>query len=108
VPDPRSASARERIILVGDVPSPINPPSGCRFHPRCPKAQQRCVEEEPALVARLEDDAEHAVACHFPVADGEDLSQARPSIAAERRIVEPEVASAEALAELEFKERTTS
>jgi oligopeptide/dipeptide ABC transporter ATP-binding protein len=108
-PDPRSASARERIILVGDVPSPINPPSGCRFHPRCPKAQHRCVEEEPALVARLDDDAEHAAACHFPVADGEVLSQARPSIAAGQRIVEPEVASAEVVAELgEFKERTTS
>ncbi len=108
VPDPRAVSQRERIILVGDVPSPINPPSGCRFHPRCPKAQHRCVEEEPALVPRLGDEPEHAAACHFPVANGEDLSHARPSISEEQRIVEPEVASAEVLAELgEFKERTT-
>ena len=53
VPDPASARTRERIILVGDVPSPIDPPHGCRFHPRCPKAAQLCVDEEPQLIAAL-------------------------------------------------------
>jgi len=73
-PDPRAAATRERIILVGDVPSPIHPPSGCRFHPRCPKAQQRCSDEEPLLVARDGDEATHATACHFPVDSPEELA----------------------------------
>jgi len=47
VPDPRST--RKRVILTGDVPSPINPPSGCRFHPRCPKRMEICNREEPQL-----------------------------------------------------------
>jgi len=86
VPDPRSAQVRQRIILVGDVPSPIDPPAGCRFHPRCPKAAQRCIDEEPQLVARFDDPITHETACHFPVADGEDLAAARPSIAATERV----------------------
>ncbi|HEY3687971.1 MAG TPA: dipeptide ABC transporter ATP-binding protein [Streptosporangiaceae bacterium] len=73
IADPEVSAKRERIILVGDVPSPINPPKGCRFHPRCPKAEERCAEEEPALVPRLGDPAGHDAACHFPVEANEHL-----------------------------------
>jgi len=88
LPDPEHANQRERIILAGDVPSPINPPSGCRFHPRCPKARQTCVAEEPELITRLGDDSEHLAACHFPVEDGEDISLSKPAIAEDQRVVE--------------------
>jgi peptide/nickel transport system ATP-binding protein len=90
LPDPELAKERERIILVGDVPSPIDPPTGCRFHPRCPKAAARCVDEDPPLVRRLDDPPTHETACHFPVVDGEDLAAAQPTLAPEEReVVEP-------------------
>ena len=73
IPDPELDSKREQIILSGDPPSPIEPPSGCRFHPRCPRVDSICASEEPALIERLTDTREHLAACHFPVADGEPL-----------------------------------
>ena len=67
VADPKMARLKQRIILEGDVPSPIDPPSGCRFHPRCPRAQfPRCKEEEPQL---LPQHPGQVAACHFPLED---------------------------------------
>lgn len=56
---------KQRILLEGDVPSPINVPSGCRFHTRCRNCQQICKEKEPELKTYLVDGKEHMVACHF-------------------------------------------
>ncbi|MER3399601.1 MAG: peptide ABC transporter substrate-binding protein [Thermoflexus sp.] len=63
VPIPDPTLKRERIILKGDVPSPLNPPSGCRFHPRCPVAMAHCAREEPPLVNVGAPGREHWVAC---------------------------------------------
>ena len=67
VPDITKAGSRTRIVLSGDVPSPVNPPAGCRFHPRCPVAQDRCRVERPALVQH---GSGRKVACHFPIEGG--------------------------------------
>jgi oligopeptide/dipeptide ABC transporter ATP-binding protein len=96
--DPDAAAARQRVILVGDVPSPIDPPAGCRFHPRCPKAADICQRVEPPLVpddlaappesngqsaadasktvAYVPGGDRHVTACHFPVVPGERLVSA--------------------------------
>jgi oligopeptide transport system ATP-binding protein len=62
VPDPVIESKRQRMILVGDVPSPVNPPTGCRFNPRCPWAEDNCRIDEPPLA---EVKPNHWVACHY-------------------------------------------
>jgi oligopeptide/dipeptide ABC transporter ATP-binding protein len=67
VPDPTVGRHRKRIVLEGDVPSPINPPSGCRFHPRCPRfVEGHCDVEEPALIPRGTT-ASHVTKCHYPL-----------------------------------------
>jgi oligopeptide/dipeptide ABC transporter ATP-binding protein len=74
VPDPARETTRDRILLTGDLPSPINPPSGCVFHTRCPKFREmlteeqkgRCTREVPALENKIDAiRGEHLVACHF-------------------------------------------
>jgi oligopeptide/dipeptide ABC transporter ATP-binding protein len=111
--DPDAAASRQRVILAGDVPSPIDPPAGCRFHPRCPKAEDICRRVEPPLVTHEVSDLDlsgrragtdgqppdesgvgepgvpgggaHVTACHFPVQPGESLaSAATATIAADR------------------------
>jgi oligopeptide/dipeptide ABC transporter ATP-binding protein len=88
IPDPDIAEQKKRIILEGDVPSPIDPPSGCRFHPRCPRAQfPICREVDPELYPFHHD---QVAACHFPLEDravmtltGRDLQDQRAARAAE-------------------------
>jgi oligopeptide transport system ATP-binding protein len=63
IPDPRRNAERKRLVLEGDVPSPIDPPSGCRFHTRCPWSTDICVDQEPALV---DHEPNHPAACHHP------------------------------------------
>jgi peptide/nickel transport system ATP-binding protein len=72
----RGQAPKERIRLVGDVPSPINPPSGCRFRTRCWKAQDVCAREEPALVDRNGSGPGHTIACHFPEVKDELVADA--------------------------------
>ena len=63
IPDPQENEAREPLVLEGDVPSPVNPPSACRFHTRCPHATEICTTDEPPLVAHRD---AHLAACHHP------------------------------------------
>ncbi len=77
IADPDRSDARQRIVLRGDVPSALNPPSGCRFHTRCPKAREICARVPPPLTPKFLDADSHVAACHFPLADGEELSYGR-------------------------------
>ncbi|MHB8511310.1 MAG: ABC transporter ATP-binding protein [Actinomycetota bacterium] len=68
IPDPEREAERKRIILQGDVPSPLNPPSACRFHTRCWKMEPICTTDEPELIPRGSD-PDHPAACHFAAVD---------------------------------------
>ena len=74
IPDPKRNAARQRLVLEGDVPSPIDPPPGCSFHTRCPYATDVCTTDEPALLEHAE---EHAAACHHPL--NVDVARALPA-----------------------------
>jgi oligopeptide/dipeptide ABC transporter ATP-binding protein len=66
IPNPDVARARKPVVLEGDVPSPINPPSACRFHPRCPRFQPGTCDVDEPLLEPSGDDG-HLKACHFPL-----------------------------------------
>ena len=68
VADPHEARSKSRQILSGDVPSPTNPPPACRFHTRCPKAQERCWTDTPVLEPK---EGGGMAACHYPLTDAE-------------------------------------
>lgn len=65
VPDPEMRGTRQQIILHGDVPSPANPPAGCRFHTRCWRAQDKCATDDTELLPRSDGAGEHLCRCHF-------------------------------------------
>jgi oligopeptide/dipeptide ABC transporter ATP-binding protein len=77
IPDPEKERLRRRVVLTGDVPSPANPPSGCNFHTRCPRAQEYCKQHEPPLLAQGRDEtgADHRAACFFPVEEGQVIEK---------------------------------
>jgi oligopeptide/dipeptide ABC transporter ATP-binding protein len=72
VADPRLAAAKKRQILAGDVPSPTNPPAGCRFHTRCWKAQEPCRQDQPPLEPK---EGGNLAACYYPLTDAEVLER---------------------------------
>jgi oligopeptide transport system ATP-binding protein len=75
VPIPDPLAQRERIVLEGDVPSPVNPPTGCHFHPRCRYATEICATDEPPLIPHVEG---HLAACHHPLNVGDAPAQMGP------------------------------
>ncbi|HXB46945.1 MAG TPA: dipeptide ABC transporter ATP-binding protein [Streptosporangiaceae bacterium] len=87
VPDPDLSASRQRIVLEGDVPSPIHPPSGCRFHPRCRYATEICRTEEPPLVQH--GSLGHLAACHHPLSfEAESGDRAALSVNADATLSE--------------------
>ena len=74
IPDPHKERERQRVVLTGDVPSPANPPKGCSFHTRCPRAQDYCTEKEPPL--ETQEKETHKAACFFPVLEGQHIEEA--------------------------------
>jgi oligopeptide/dipeptide ABC transporter ATP-binding protein len=80
--DPDAADSREPVVLPGDLPSPVNPPSGCPFHPRCPRRQPDCEIAMPPLDPVFDDGPDHLTACLHPLHTGEDLHPARADGAA--------------------------
>ncbi len=77
IPDPNENRSRERPVVAGEPPSPINPPSGCRFHTRCPRATEICQRVEPQLTEYA---GGHMAACHHPQnVTAEEISSARRS-----------------------------
>jgi oligopeptide/dipeptide ABC transporter ATP-binding protein len=88
VPDP-SGGTQQRQLLTGDVPSPANPPSACRFHTRCPKAQAKCSQDDPPLEPKP---GGTVAACHFPLTD-EEIAARLPQALTRLRASEPEHAT---------------
>jgi oligopeptide/dipeptide ABC transporter ATP-binding protein len=81
-PDPDAADSRQPVVLPGDLPSSVNPPSGCPFHPRCPRRQEDCELSMPPLAPVYDDSADHRTACYHPLRSGEDLTTPAPGGAA--------------------------
>ena len=77
IPDPQKERERQRVVLAGDVPSPANPPSGCHFHTRCPRALDYCKEHEPGLDPQ--ENESHSAACFFPVLEGQRIEESATS-----------------------------
>jgi peptide/nickel transport system ATP-binding protein/oligopeptide transport system ATP-binding protein len=100
IAEPTAGRARKQIVLTGDVPSPLNPPPACRFHPRCPRfVDGKCNVDEP-LLAPDAGRPEHSFACHFPLEHwpmDEDEIRRRPAHAA--RVTQPVAEATEPLAE---------
>ena len=91
IANPRRGRSRKAFVLTGDVPNPINPPEGCRFHPRCPRAQDDCSSSEPLLRALA---VEHEAACFHPLEkwplDADEMAGApRPRISVEAGVAAP-------------------
>ena len=91
-PSPSGGRERKRQLLTGDVPSPANPPRACRFHTRCPKAQELCSQDEPLLELK---GTRSLTACHFPLTESEVRDRLGAALAGSG----PNGASAEVLAD---------
>ena len=73
IPDPKLERERRRVVLEGDVPSPANPPSGCTFHTRCPRAREYCKQNIPPL--EQQEAGDHRASCFFPVTEGQRIEE---------------------------------